>query len=51
MSSSLEKLAENLPKEKFIYTGEYFGKNLKLMKRKDVYPYDYMDSFPRVLVP
>ena len=47
MSSSLEKLAENLPKEKFIYTGEYFGKNLKLMKRKGVYPYDYMDSFEK----
>ena len=29
MSSSLEKLASNLPKDKFIYTGEYFSdKNL-----------------------
>ena len=47
MSSSLEKLVENLLSNSFKYTSKVFNnkeKN-KLMKKKGVYPYDYMDSF------
>ena len=49
MSSSLCKLADNLPEDKFIYTSEYFSdeRQFQLMKRKGVYPYDYMDSFSK----
>ena len=45
MSSGLEKLVGNLPKESLRYTKEYFGDRLDLMSQKGVYPYDYMDSF------
>ena len=46
MSSSLAKLADNLPNDKFICTKEYFPdeRHFKLMREKGVYPYDYMDS-------
>ena len=48
MSSSLDKLVSNLPKESFTYTSKRFnGKYLDLMKQKGVYPYDYMDSFDK----
>ena len=48
MSSSLEKLVSNLPREAFKYTSQKFkGKKLDLMSRKGVYPYDYMDSFDK----
>ena len=48
MSSSLDKLVSNLPKEAFKYTSEEFtGKKLSLMSQKGVYPYDYMDSFAK----
>ena len=48
MSSSLEKLVNNLPEDSFKYTTEEFiGEKLKLMKCKGVYPYDYMDSFDK----
>ena len=49
MSSSLDRLVSNLPKDKFIYTDlefkdlEHF--QLELLKKKGVYPYSYMDSF------
>ena len=46
MSSSLEKLVDNLPRDSLKYTSKIFkGKKLNLMARKGVYPYDYMDSF------
>ena len=46
MSSSLDKLVNNLPKESFKHTSEEFtGKKLSLMSQKGVYPYDYMDCF------
>ena len=46
MSSSLDKLVSNLPKDSFKYTSEQFKHNrLNLMIRKGVYPYDFMDSF------
>ncbi|CAH3150415.1 unnamed protein product [Pocillopora meandrina] len=48
MSSSLEKLVSNLPKESLKYTSKSFkGEKLDLMVRKGVYPYDYMDSFEK----
>ena len=48
MSSSLDKLVSNLPKESFKYTSEEFtGKELSLMSQKGVYPYDHMDSFEK----
>ena len=48
MSSSLEKLVSNLPREAFKYTSQlYKGKELDLMVRKGVYPYDHMDSFDK----
>ena len=48
MSSSLDKLVSNLPKEAFKYTSEEFtGKKLSIMPQKGVYPYDFMDSFEK----
>ena len=48
MSSGLDKLVSNLPKESLKYTSQKFkGKKLDLMARKGVYPYDYMDSFDK----
>ena len=46
MSSSLDKLVSNLPKEAFKYTSEEFvGKKFDLMSQKGVYSYDFMDCF------
>ena len=48
MSSSLDRLVSNLPKEAFKYTSEEFtGKKLNLMSQKGAYPYDYMDCFEK----
>ena len=48
MSSSLDKLVSNLPKDDLIYTSKVFkGKRLNLMSQKGVYPHDFMDSFER----
>ena len=48
MSSSLEKLVSNLPRESLKYTSKRFkGTKLDLMVRKGVYSYDYMDSFDK----
>ena len=48
MSSSLDKLVSNLPKDDLIYTSKAFnGKRLDLMSQKGVYPYHYMDSFEK----
>ena len=48
MSSSLDKLASNLPKDDLIYTSKAFkGKRLDLLSKKGVYPYDFMDSFEK----
>ena len=48
MNSSLEKLVKNLSDNDFKYlTGEFGSKHLELLKRKDAYPYEYMDSFKR----
>ena len=51
MSSSLDRLSNNLTKDKFIYTDLEFKDQtpteLELLKKKGVYPYSYMDSFNR----
>ena len=48
MSSSLDRLVSNLPKESLKYTSKKFkGEKLNLMAQKGVYPYDYMDSFDK----
>ena len=48
MSSSLDKLVSNLPKDNLICTSKVFkGKGLSLMSHKGVYPYDFMDSFEK----
>ena len=45
MTSSLEKLVKNLSDNYFKYLTQEFGsKNLQLLKQKDAYPYEYMDS-------
>jgi len=46
-SQSLDKLLSNLQEDRFIYTGEEIKGDLDLMKKKGVYPYDYMDSFSK----
>ena len=48
MNSSLEKIVKNLSDEDFKYLVEEFSsKNLELLKQKDDYLYDYMNSFER----
>ena len=48
MNFSIEKLVKNLSEDALIYLTKEFGsKNLELLKQKDVYPYEYMDSFKR----
>ena len=48
MNSSLQKLVKNLTDGNFKYLTKEFGfKNLELLKQKDAYPYEYMDSFKR----
>ena len=48
LSSSLDKLVRNLPKESLKYTSQKFkGEKLDLMSQKGVYPYDFMDSFDK----
>ena len=48
MSQSLDILSSNLPDDKFTFTLEAFQDGqLALMKKKGVYPYDYMDNFKK----
>ena len=48
MSTSLSKLVNNLPETAFQNVGKYYTKEkLDLIKRKGVYPYEYMDSIKR----
>ena len=48
INSSLEELIKNLSEDDFKYLTEEFGsKNLELLKQKESYPYEYMDSFGR----
>ena len=48
MSSSLDSLVKNLSDNDFRCLSEEFsGELLKLVKKKGVYPYEYMDSFKK----
>ena len=49
LNSSLDKLSANLEDKDYIYTKKYFTDPVQfgLVKRKGVYPYDYMDSFSK----
>ena len=48
MNSSLDKLVENLTDKDFKYLSEECsGEKLKLVKEKENYPYEYMNSFKR----
>ena len=48
MNSSLDKLVKNLTDEDFVFLSEEFrGEQLKLVKEKGIYPYEYMNSFKK----
>ena len=49
MSQSLDRLSSNLSDDALFYTRGAFpnDREFRLIKRKGVYPYDYMDSFKR----
>ena len=49
MNFSLDKLVKNLSDEDFKYLVKEFGsENLKILKQKGVYPYEYMNSFKKI---
>ena len=47
MARSLEKLVDDLPKEKLKQTKKEFGDKIQLLSRKGIYPYDYMNTFEK----
>ena len=48
MNCSLDKLVENLIDKDFKYLSEEFsGEQLRLVKEKGIYPYEYVNSFKR----
>ena len=48
MNSGLDKLVKNLSDEDIKYLVEEFSsENLELLKQKDAYPSEYMNSFER----
>ena len=48
INSSVDKLVKNLSDEDFKYlVNEFSCENLKLLKQKGVYPYEYMNSFKK----
>ena len=47
MNSSLDKLVSNLNDFEYL-SGVFSGEQLELVKKKDVYPYEYMNSFKRI---
>ena len=50
MSTSLNSLVSNLPEDGFNNLRKYYtGDKLTLLKRKGVYPYEYMDSLERLM--
>ncbi|WAR03933.1 LOW QUALITY PROTEIN: hypothetical protein MAR_010491 [Mya arenaria] len=49
MASSLDKLVGYLQKDQFVnLESKYKGKQLSLLKRKGVYPYDYVDGLEKL---
>ena len=50
INSSLDSLVKNLSNNDFKYLSpEFSSEQLKLLKQKGVYPYEYMDSFKSFL--
>ena len=48
MNSSLDTLVKNLPNTDFKYLSkEFTGEQLKLVKQKGVYPFEYMNCFEK----
>ena len=48
LNSSLDKLVKNLSSEDFKYLSKVFsGEQLKLVKEKGIYPYEYCNSFKK----
>ena len=48
MSSSLDSFVGNLNKDRFLrMQGEWKGKELEMLLKKRVYPYEYMDHWGR----
>ena len=48
MKSSLDTLVKNLEDSDFNYLSKEFSRGqLKLVKEKGIYPYEYMDSFKK----
>ena len=48
MSLSLDKLVTNLPDEAYKYKSQEFqDEKLRLMSKKGIYPYDFMDSLEK----
>ena len=49
MASSLDKFSSNLKIDQFVKLRKYYsGKQLSLLLRKGVYPYDYVDSMRKL---
>ena len=49
MATSLDKLADNLPKDAFNNVIRYYADdNLELLTRKGIYPYEYMDTLEKL---
>ena len=49
MRSSLEKLAGNLERTQLRHMGKYFqGEGMDLMRRKGIYPYEYMTGVSKL---
>ena len=49
MAASLDSLVNNLPEDAFNNLKKYYtGDKLSLVKRKGVYPYEYMDTLERL---
>ena len=48
LNSSFEKQVKNLSDNNFKYLTQEFGsRNLELLKQKDAYPYECMNSFKK----
>ena len=49
LNRSLDKLVKNLSSEDFKCLSSVFsGEELELVKKKGIYPYEYMDSFEKI---
>ena len=49
MATSLDKLADNLPKDAFNNVKRYYADDkLELLTRKGIYPYEYMDTLEKL---